>query len=133
MRITNPSITPASKQSTSTPTSQTISVTTSRNSVKPLVSNLLVKSSDDKKDIENAVQLSPPDLSSEQPLLTSEKVVRKGLSQKIMSFFSSKINQILPENNEDEAQIERLDIHRGFSIEVKEIPNGPNIVENLET
>eukprot|EP01040_Poterioochromonas_malhamensis_P010949 gene10949-11934_t len=113
MRITNPSITPAAQQSTSTPTSQTISVAASRHSVKPLISNLSAKSSDDKKDIENAVQLSPPDLSSEEPMVISEKVVKRSLSQSVISFFSSKFNQILPENNEDKAEIERLDILQG--------------------
>lgn len=130
MKIAKPPLAPATKQVIPTLTSQTTSVAASRNSVDS--ADPFTKPTDEKKDIENAVQLCLPDLSGEEPVTTSGKVSKKSLSQKIISFFSSKIHQIFPEAAEDSTHQQQLEIlQAGESIIVKEV-DGPNIVENLE-
>eukprot|EP00599_Poterioochromonas_sp_BG-1_P005575 CAMPEP_0173141116 /NCGR_PEP_ID=MMETSP1105-20130129/5303_1 /TAXON_ID=2985 /ORGANISM="Ochromonas sp., Strain BG-1" /LENGTH=131 /DNA_ID=CAMNT_0014054259 /DNA_START=59 /DNA_END=450 /DNA_ORIENTATION=+ len=105
----------------STPTARTNSVAaTPRESTQPAIT--AIKSTSDQKDVESALEFSPPELVSGGSSIMPEDI-RKSFSQKIIQFLSSKMNHIVPENTDSNVELQQLEILQAggrFSVDVEE-------------
>ncbi len=109
----------------STPTARTNSVAAApHESTPPVVSNTAIKSTTyDQKDIESAIELSPPELVGGEASMTMPEDIHKSLSQKIIQYLSSKMNHIVPENTDSNAELQQLELLQAggrFNIDVEE-------------
>ncbi len=106
----------------STPTARTNSVeATPRESAPPFVSKTTINN--DQKDIESAIELSPPELVGGGASMTMPEDIHKSLSQKIIQYLSSKMNHIVPENTDSNAELQQLELLQAggrFNVEVEE-------------
>ncbi len=127
---------PQFSSNNSTPTARTNSVAaTPRESVPIVPSNAEVKPTYDQKDIETAVELSPPELVSNKGQLNMTEDIHKSLSQKIIQYLSSKMNHIVPEDTDSNAELQQLELLQAggrFNVEVEESGIIAHNVENEE-